>query len=132
VTSDVAGCVDVAGAREGDPVLQARLDALQRSNAELAEFAAVTAHDLKSPLVSAMSLLELLALKADRELTPEQRDLIDRARSRLRELADRVDGLLQAAVSPDPTTPDGGEAAADRMGSALPAGQRADAYPPRV
>jgi signal transduction histidine kinase len=101
VTSDVAGCVDVAGAQEGDLFLQARVDALQRSNAELAEFAAVAAHDLKSPLVSALSLLELLTLTAARELTPEQRDLIDRARSRLRELADRVDGLLQAAVSPD-------------------------------
>jgi hypothetical protein len=134
VTSDVPGCVDVAGARDGDPVLQARVDALQRKNAELAEFAAVTAHELKSPLVSALSLLELLALTADRELTAEQGDLIDRARSRLRELADRVDGLLQAGVSTDPTTPLGGEAgvAADRTSSAVPAGQRADASPPRA
>jgi signal transduction histidine kinase len=130
VTGHVAGSVDVAGAREEDPFLQARVDALQRMNAELAEFAAATAHDLKSPLVSALSLLELLALTAAGELTPEQGDLIDRARSRLRELADRVDGLLHAASSTDGTTPRGGEVgvSAEAMGSA-PADEGANDRP---
>jgi signal transduction histidine kinase len=134
VTRDVAGSVDVAGAREEDPFLLARVDALRRSNAELAEVAAVTAHELKSPLVSALSLLELLALTAAGELTPEQRDLIDRARSRLRGLADRVDGLLHAASSTDGTTPPGGAigVVADGVGSALPADHGANDSPSRV
>jgi PAS domain S-box-containing protein len=91
---------DVTPQKEAQAKLRETVTALRHSNEMLTEFAAVAAHELKSPLVAAVSLLELLHMRTGGQLSTQDRELLDRAHGRLRQLAAQVDGLLRiAAVS---------------------------------
>jgi PAS domain S-box-containing protein len=91
---------DVTPRKEAQTKLRETVTALRHSNEMLTEFAAVAAHELKSPLVAAVSLLELLRMRTGGHLSSQDRELLDRAHARLRQLAAQVDGLLRiAAVS---------------------------------
>jgi PAS domain S-box-containing protein len=90
---------DITARKDAERDLQETMDALRRSNEALTDFAASAAHDLKSPLVNAHSLLELLWLEAAGGLSASQRELLDRARARLLQLAEQVDGLLCVAAA---------------------------------
>jgi PAS domain S-box-containing protein len=90
---------DVTARKDAERALQVTVAALRRSNEALTDFAAAAAHDLKSPLVNAHSLLELLWLETADGLGASERELLARARHRLRQLAERVDGLLRTAAA---------------------------------
>jgi PAS domain S-box-containing protein len=90
---------DVTARKDAERRLRETMAALRRSNETLTDFAAAAAHDLKSPLVNAHSLLEVLWLETADGLGASERELIDRARDRLRQLAERVDGLLRTAAA---------------------------------
>ena len=67
---------------------------LQRSNADLERFAVAVTHDLREPLQVGAGLLDLLAERHGADLGPEGCQLLDDARSGLRELGDLVSDVL--------------------------------------
>ncbi len=70
---------------------------LQRSNVELDRFASLVGHHLLEPLHVVGGLLELLGDRHREELDDEGRLLVDRARVRASDLAQRVDEMLDDA-----------------------------------
>ncbi len=97
-TALIAQIVDVTQRVAAEAELQAANTALRESNAELERFAAVASHDLRGPLHTARSLLDLLATRI---VVPEgslEADVLDRACAQLERLAATVDGLLDLAL----------------------------------
>lgn len=72
---------------------------LERKNKELARFASMAAHDLKTPLANISSIINLLEAEHSRDLSQEAKDLIglmDESSAQLREL---IDGILSYSQS---------------------------------
>jgi signal transduction histidine kinase len=67
---------------------------LQRSNADLERFAVAVSHDLREPLQVGAGLLDLIAERHGRGLSPEGCALLDDARSGLRQLGELVADVL--------------------------------------
>lgn len=74
--------------------LRAANEELSLANAELARFAAVASHDLRSPLATAKGLLDMLAVRVPEGVGDVEVQLLDRARVQLDHLVDTVDGIL--------------------------------------
>ena len=89
---------DVTARKAAERDLVLTLDDLQRSNEALTDFAAIAAHDLKSPLVTAISGLELVAVRFAGDLAPQGQEVLERVQGLLRRLAHQVDGLLRIAA----------------------------------
>jgi PAS domain S-box-containing protein len=70
---------DVSALREAQRSLEERAGELERSNAELAEFAYVASHDLSEPLRSIASYLELLRRRHGDSLSAEADEFVSRA-----------------------------------------------------
>lgn len=91
---------DVTARKAAERELVLTLDDLQRSNEALTDFASIAAHDLKSPLVTAISGVDLLAMRFASALPAQGQDILDRVQGQLRRLSHQVDGMLRiAAVS---------------------------------
>ncbi len=80
-------------------------EALIESNHQLAAFASMVAHDLRSPLAIASGMLELLQQRAGAELAPETAELVDRSLGAVRRTTELVGALLMYARArrPDDT-----------------------------
>ena len=91
---------DVTPQRRAQQQLEETLGQLRRSNETLTDFAAIAAHDLKSPLAVSASLLDLLSVRFGTELPPQARELAERARQQVLALGRQVDGLLRLASVP--------------------------------
>lgn len=79
---------------------KARQDALEKaeeSNRDLEHFAAVAAHDLKSPLATISAYSDVLLDDANSHLTAESRNYIDVMQRTTRRMADLIDRLLDFA-----------------------------------
>jgi len=74
-------------------------DALQRADHERAQFVRIVTHELRAPVTGAQSLLSLLSRNIVGELTPEQRDIVDRLEKRLDLLLALIGDLLTFAAS---------------------------------
>lgn len=94
----IAQVQDITDRKQAEEELARTLVDLQQSNASLAEFAAVAAHDLKAPLALASGTVDLLALRYAGNLPEQARDLLVRSTSQLHRLAHQVDGLLRIAA----------------------------------
>ena len=70
---------DVTALREAQRSLEGRARELERSNAELAEFAYVASHDLSEPLRTIASFLELLRRRHGDDLNAEADEFVQRA-----------------------------------------------------
>ena len=70
---------DVSALREAQLSLEDRARELERSNAELAEFAYVASHDLSEPLRTIASYLELLRRRHGDSLSAEADEFVSRA-----------------------------------------------------
>jgi PAS domain S-box-containing protein len=88
---------DISRRHEMEEALRELNEELARSNAELERFAAVASHDLRSPLATALGLLDLLARQLPDATDPLITDVLDRSRRQLWRLTDTVDGLLELA-----------------------------------
>jgi signal transduction histidine kinase len=61
---------------------------------------ALTAHEVRGPLVGALAIIERLILERDEEV--EERSLLHRSREQLQQLVALVDGMLRWAVAGEP------------------------------
>jgi PAS domain S-box-containing protein len=109
---DVIGAVavarDVTALREAHARLEERARELERSNAELAEFAYVASHDLSEPLRTITGYLQLLRRRHGDTLGEEANDYVARAidgAGRLRTLIDDVLAYSRAGRSERPSEP---------------------------
>jgi PAS domain S-box-containing protein len=94
----IAQIQDITARKRAEMELRRTLEQLQQANATLTDFAAIAAHDLKSPLAVSVSILELISMRFGGDLPEQARDLFDRARSQLDRLTHQVDGLLRLAA----------------------------------
>ncbi len=102
VIGAVAVARDVTALREAHARLEERARELERSNAELAEFAYVASHDLSEPLRTITGYLQLLHRRHGDRLGEEANDYVARAidsASRLRTLIDDVLAYSRAGRS---------------------------------
>jgi PAS domain S-box-containing protein len=94
----IAQIQDITPRKRAEMELRRTLEQLQQANATLTDFAAIAAHDLKSPLAVSVSILELISMRFGADLPEQARELFDRARGQLSRLTHQVDGLLRLAA----------------------------------
>jgi signal transduction histidine kinase len=74
---------------------QRAIDALERSNKELDQFAYITSHDLKAPLRGIASLAEWIEEDAGPQLPGEARRHLELLRGRVRRMEGLIQGILE-------------------------------------
>jgi light-regulated signal transduction histidine kinase (bacteriophytochrome) len=67
---------------------------LVRSNEDLQRFAYVAAHDLRSPLNSALSLFRLLTRRTEEKLDEQERDMLRASIANLERLNELIEDIL--------------------------------------
>ncbi len=85
---------DVTALREAQDDVEARARELERSNAELAEFAYVASHDLSEPLRTIASYLELLRRRHGDSLSAEADEFVGQAVDGARRMRVLIEDLL--------------------------------------
>jgi PAS domain S-box-containing protein len=90
----IAQIKDISERLAATQALRAANEELSLANAELARFAAVASHDLRSPLATARGLLDMLAARVTDSVGDVEVELLDRARGQLEHLVETVDGIL--------------------------------------
>jgi light-regulated signal transduction histidine kinase (bacteriophytochrome) len=121
----------VTALRETQARLEERAGELERSNAELAEFAYVASHDLSEPLRTIMGYLQLLRRRHGDTLGHEANEYVARAidsASRLRSLIEDVLAYSRAGRSERPPEP----VDTDALVAAIAANVTATRDPPPV
>jgi PAS domain S-box-containing protein len=88
---------DITRRREAEEALAAANEALAASNAELERVAAVASHDLRSPLATTRSLLDLVPDRLGSDHDPLVDELVMRASRQLDRMTETVDALLELA-----------------------------------
>jgi light-regulated signal transduction histidine kinase (bacteriophytochrome) len=104
----VAVARDITALREAERGLVERARELERSNAELAEFAYVASHDLSEPLRTITSYLQLLKRRHAEALSPEAEGYVARGidgAERLRALIEDLLAYSRVGRSERPTEP---------------------------
>jgi signal transduction histidine kinase len=74
--------------------VDARTEALKRSNDELQHFASVAAHDLNAPLRTVGSFVDLIEKRLDAQLDDKSRGWMERVRGGLKNMRNLIDDLL--------------------------------------
>jgi PAS domain S-box-containing protein len=98
----IAQIVDITQRRRAQDELERTSRELERSNAELERYAAVAAHDLRSPLATIGGFLELLGEHYGPDLDEQGRQIVAIAGRAATQMAETVEGLLTLArVSTD-------------------------------
>lgn len=77
--------------------LKRMADELERSNAELEEFARIASHDLSAPIITARWLVDLLASRHGRQLDEEGCKCLEQISVSLGRMSDLVDAVLTHA-----------------------------------
>lgn len=75
--------------------LAEREKALVQANTMLENFAALAAHDLRSPLASYVSMLELIELDKSNKITPDGRFMLSSMRDSIEMLLQHIAGLMK-------------------------------------
>jgi PAS domain S-box-containing protein len=94
----IAQIQDITPRKVAEAELRGTLERLRQANATLTDFAAIAAHDLKSPLAVSVSMLDLITMRFGGDLPEQARELFERVEDQLRRLAHQVDGLLRLAA----------------------------------
>ncbi|MFC4357924.1 ATP-binding protein [Halobium salinum] len=85
---------DITKRRETQRKLDEAIDELERSNAELEQFAYVASHDMKQPLRMVSSYLDLLERRYADELDEDAEEFIGFAKDGAERMREMIDGLL--------------------------------------
>jgi signal transduction histidine kinase len=93
----LASIVDVTARREADHERERQRRELERSNADLEEFAYVASHDLKAPLRAIGHLVQWIGEDIETVASPETRENLKLLRGRVTRLQMLLDGLLAYA-----------------------------------
>ncbi|HTE59877.1 MAG TPA: PAS domain S-box protein [Solirubrobacteraceae bacterium] len=113
---------DITARRHGELALQQRAGELERSNAELEQFAYVASHDLSEPLRMVSSYLQLLRRRYHGRLDADADQFIDFAVDGAGRMRDLIDDLLtysRAGRSGEPLGPVDSRAVVERVVEAL-------------
>jgi PAS domain S-box-containing protein len=94
----IAQVVDIGARRRALLALERVNRDLERSNAELQRFAAVAAHDLRSPLATVRGFLDLLGDRYAGFLDRQGQQILEVARRVTTQMAESVEGLLTLAA----------------------------------
>ncbi len=81
--------------------LEQQAQMLERSNDELREFAFAISHDLKEPLRTIASYVQLIELRLNKNLDPETKEFMDFAVSGVKRLQTMLDSMLKYAQVSD-------------------------------
>jgi PAS domain S-box-containing protein len=95
----IAQIVDIGARKRALLELARAKDELERSNAELERFAAVAAHDLRSPLATVRGLLELVGDRYADLLDQQGQRIVAVAGRVTTQMAETVEGLLTLAAA---------------------------------
>ncbi|WP_338092429.1 PAS domain S-box protein [Sorangium cellulosum] len=85
---------DIDEQKRAEEERQRLVQALERSNKELDQFAYVTSHDLKAPLRGIANLSQWIEEDLNDKMTPESRKQLDLLRGRVHRLENLIDGIL--------------------------------------
>lgn len=94
----IAQIVDIGARKRALLALEHANRDLERSNAELHRFAAVAAHDLRSPLATVRGFLDLLGDRYVRFLDEQGQQILGVTRRITTQMAESVEGLLTLAA----------------------------------
>ncbi|AUX44826.1 histidine kinase [Sorangium cellulosum] len=85
---------DIDDQKRAEEERQRLVQALERSNKELDQFAYVTSHDLKAPLRGIANLSQWIEEDLNDKMTDESRKQLDLLRGRVHRLENLIDGIL--------------------------------------
>jgi PAS domain S-box-containing protein len=85
---------DITARNLAESTLAKQAEQLARSNADLQQFAYITAHDLKEPLRTVIACTEMFVCKSGERLNPEERQLLDFVTTAARRMDEMIAALL--------------------------------------
>lgn len=86
---------DITKLKEYEQELEVKIDELNRSNKDLEEFAYIASHDLHEPLRKLSTFGQRLATNAQEELSPVNKDYLDRMLKATENMRNLIDNLLE-------------------------------------
>jgi PAS domain S-box-containing protein len=86
---------DITKLKEYEQELEVKIDELNRSNRDLEEFAYIASHDLHEPLRKLSTFGQRLSSSAEKELSPTNRDYLDRMLKATENMRNLIDNLLE-------------------------------------
>jgi PAS domain S-box-containing protein len=90
----LAHALDISGRKEAEEELERTRRNLERSNAELDQFAYVASHDLKEPLILLSAYARMLAERHGDDLDEEGRTFLEHVREEASRMKSMIDDLL--------------------------------------
>ncbi|HEX5668083.1 MAG TPA: PAS domain S-box protein [Chitinophagaceae bacterium] len=86
---------DITKLKEYEQELEVKINELNRSNKDLEEFAYIASHDLHEPLRKLSTFGQRLGASADQELSPANKDYLDRMLKATDNMRNLIDNLLE-------------------------------------
>ena len=90
-------CTDIDDQKRAEEERQRLVEALERSNKELDQFAYVTSHDLKAPLRGIANLSQWIEEDLSEKMSAENKNQMELLRGRVHRLESLIDGILSYA-----------------------------------